>query len=176
MYGSRSVPRIPPSPSAAWRFSASGGAPQAGQTLVQSGRGLPQSGQSDSVTDPPCCRSSRAFAVPARAVSAGVDVGEGPVAAAGLVDPDPAHQGRILPLDLLRRVGEDLRVLGVHLPVAVEVVGLAVTVVVDVDVGRVAVHVAAQVGAAARVAAALVVAGGAEAAHHGHVVDVVALL
>jgi hypothetical protein len=39
------------------------------------------------------------------------------------------------------------------LAVAVEVVGLAVAVVVDVDVGRVAVHVAAQVRAAPRVAA-----------------------
>src|SRR6185436_19776869 len=140
MYGSRSAARTP-SVVSPWRCSASGGAPQAGQTLVQSGRGLPQSGQSDSVTVPPCC-SSRAFAVPARAVSAGVDVGEGPVAAAGLVDPDPAHQGGITLLHLLRRV---------------------------------AVHVPAEVRAPAGVAAALVVARRAEAAHHEHVVHPVPL-
>src|SRR5687768_10796778 len=121
MYGSRSVPRIPPSLSAPWRCSGSGGAPQAGQTLVQSGRGLPQSGQSESVmmllSGVPGI-SAAALAAPARAIAASVDVRERPVAATRLVEPDASHEGRVLGFHALHRASEELRVLQVDPPVA----------------------------------------------------------
>src|SRR5688572_25700886 len=166
MYGSRSAARTPSAPSGpGWRCSVSGGAPQAGHTLVKSGRGVPQSGHSCSVTAPPLMALPRTGAAPSGAIPPGVYVGEWTVAAAGLVDPDPAHEGGLLRLDLLDRAGESLRVGGVDPAVAGDVVGGPVAVVVDVDVRAVAVHVAAEVGPAAGVPAPLVVARGTEPAH-----------
>src|SRR5688500_8378816 len=144
MYGSRSAARTPSAPSTGVRCSVSGGAPQAGHTFVQSGRGVPQSGHSDSVTDPPLMALPGSGPAPSGAVTPGVDVGEWTVATAGLVDPDPAHEGGLLRLDLLDRAGEPFRVGGVDPAVAGDVVRVAVAVVVDVHVGAVPVHVAAE--------------------------------
>src|SRR5688572_1223798 len=132
MYGSRSAARTPSCPSEGVRCSVSGGAPQAGHTFVQSERGVPQSGHSVSVTAPPLMALPGAGAAPSGAVPPGVYVGEWTVAAAGLVDPDPADEGGLLRLDLLHRAGESLRVRGVDPAVAGDVVRGPVAVVVDV--------------------------------------------
>src|SRR5687768_14469098 len=126
MYGSRSWPRTPPAPSPSARCSGAGGAPQAGHTFVKSVRSDPHSGQSGvSVTAPPWRRLSSRRSAPARAVPAGVDVGEGPMAAARAVDADAPHQGGVPGLHALRGVGHDLGVGGIDAAVAVEVVHVA---------------------------------------------------
>src|SRR5687767_4224791 len=172
MYGSRSAAHTPSgAPSVGVRCSVSGGAPQAGHTFVKSGRGVPQSGHSDSVTAPPLMSLPGSGAAPSRAVPPGVYVGEWTVAAAGLVDPDPADERGLLRLDLLHRAREPLRDGGVDPAVAGDVVRGSIAVVVDVNVRPVPVHVAAQVRAALGVASAGVVPRRAEPAHDVDVLD-----
>src|SRR5687767_298049 len=60
------------------------------------------------------------------------------------------------------------RIANIDATVAVEVVHCAVSIVIDVDVRGIAVHVSAETGTASRVAAARVVGRSAKPAHDGY--------
>src|SRR6266568_5611317 len=117
---------------------------------------------------PPHLTLPVAGAAPAGPIAPHVHVRERPVAAAGRIDPHAAGQRRIPGLDPLRRPRDHLGVGGIDPAVAVQVVHHAVAVVVHEDVGGVAVHVPAEAGPPGRVAAAVVVDGGAKTAHDLH--------
>src|SRR6185436_4967371 len=134
-----SAARTPSRVSVARSSEPAGGAPQASHTRLMSGRGLLHSGQRSSVvvvvvTSPPWPASARPFPTPARAVAAHVHVGEGAMAAAGLVDAHAADQGGIARLHPLHGGGEHFRVLGVDAAVAVDVVHAPVAVIVQENV------------------------------------------
>src|SRR5205085_427184 len=106
--------------------------------------------------------------LPAGPVPARVDVNERSVPGSGAIQASTAYQLRISPLDSLLCVEDDPGVVDIDAAVMVEVVHDAVGVVVDEDVRRVAIHVAAESGASARFAAGRVVLRSPETAHDVH--------
>src|SRR5687768_8465886 len=90
--------------------------------------------------------SSSRCAGPAGAIPAAVDVYERSVPAASDVNAYSTHKFRVVPFDPLGRGGDHPGIPDVDPAVPVEVIHRAIPVVVDEDVGGVAVHMAAQAG------------------------------
>ena len=101
---------------------------------------------------------------------------KGPCPPSAGYTPRPADQAGCSLFDAVDRGKNDLGVLDVQLAVVVEVVHPAVAIVVDEDVGRVAVHVSAERRAAARITAADVVLRRTESAHDVHAARRIAVL
>src|SRR5687768_17429708 len=84
---------------------------------------------------------------------------------------DSPYQRRMCRFDAVGGLLYHPGVANVHLSVAIQVIHVAVSVVVDEDVGCVTIHMAAQGGASTRVPAAHVVLWRAETAHDGYAVS-----
>src|SRR3954470_13061413 len=103
---------------------------------------------------------------PASGVASRVNMGERPVRGRAGIYAAPSYQRRVCPLDAIHRILNDFGICNIHAPVMIQVVHLPVAVVVDEDVVGVAIHMAAQSSASARVPATGVVLRRSEPAHH----------
>src|SRR5687768_1509193 len=101
---------------------------------------------------------------PARAIAAHVDVCERSMPATCGIDADSSDERRMTSLNGLSRLRKPLGVPDRHAAIPRDVIRIAVAVVVDINIGRVAVHVTAEVGAAGRVPSTVVVTRRAKAA------------
>src|SRR3954463_6316339 len=102
---------------------------------------------------------------PASGVASRVNMGERPVRGRAGIYAAPSYQRRVCPLDAIDRILDDFGICNIHAPVMIQVVHLAVAIVVDEDVVGIAVHVAAEGGAAPRIPSPGVVLRRSEAAH-----------
>src|SRR5262249_23281105 len=145
--------------------SRTAAAPHAGQLREASARNPPHSGHFTwSATETILRVSSVAGSAPSGAKAAHVNVSERPMSATCGIDANAAYERGVLSLHAIGRLLNDFGVARIDASVMVEVIHRAVAVVVDEDVRRVAVHVAAQVRATGGVAAVHVVSRGTEAA------------
>src|SRR5918999_1581248 len=114
---------------------------------------------------------SASEATPPGSSPADIHVGERSVRPRGSVDADAASEIRMTTLHSLGRREDHLRIAMVDPTIAIEVVYPAVTVVVDEDVGGVAVLMPAVLRPTTAPYPTLVVLRSAEATHHRHSAD-----
>src|SRR5687768_5385536 len=91
---------------------------------------------------------------PARAIAAHVDVCERSMPAARGIDTDSSDGRRMPSFNGPSRLRKPLGIADRHTAIPRDVIRMAVAVVVDINVRRVAIHVTAEVGAAGRVPSA----------------------
>src|SRR5437868_12818765 len=115
-----------------------------------------------------CCPLAISCSDPASGVASRVYIGERPVRGRAGIYAAPSYQRRVCPLDAIHRILNDFGICNIHAPVMIQVVHLPISIVVDKDVVGIPIHMAAQSGAAPRIASTGVVLWRSEAAHDAH--------